>query len=132
MKNKAYSEFELIQGIDEIIQEAPSRLFLTQFSSNIHRMQTILNSCHKHGKKLIPVGRSMEFYLSTAEEVRILEVPPKTLKNIKEVEDKNHWGKPIVTKVSEASKFYSAEEYHQDYLQKNPNGYTCHFVRTWG
>lgn len=87
--NKAYSEFELIQGIDEIIQEAPSRLFLTQFSSNIHRMQTILNSCHKHGKKLIPVGRSMEFYLSTAEEVGILEVPPKTLKNIKEVDFNN-------------------------------------------
>ena len=35
----------------------------------------------------------------------------------------------IVTEVVEASKFYKAEEYHQDYLQKNPNGYTCHSIR---
>jgi peptide methionine sulfoxide reductase msrA/msrB len=33
--------------------------------------------------------------------------------------------KPIATEVEEAMPFYSAEEYHQDYLQKNPNGY-CH------
>lgn len=37
--------------------------------------------------------------------------------------------KPVVTKISKAKTFYPAEEYHQDYLQKNPNGYTCHHVR---
>lgn len=37
--------------------------------------------------------------------------------------------KAIVTKVSPAKTFYSAEEFHQDYLQKNPYGYTCHHVR---
>lgn len=37
--------------------------------------------------------------------------------------------KEIVTKISPAKTFYSAEEYHQDYLQKNPYGYTCHHVR---
>ncbi len=37
--------------------------------------------------------------------------------------------KPVVTKVTKATKFYPAEEYHQDYLKKNPYGYTCHHVR---
>ena len=37
--------------------------------------------------------------------------------------------KPLVTKVVEAGKFWAAEDHHQDYLQKNPYGYTCHHVR---
>jgi peptide-methionine (S)-S-oxide reductase len=36
---------------------------------------------------------------------------------------------PIVTEVVPAKTFTEAEDYHQDYLQKNPGGYTCHFVR---
>jgi peptide-methionine (S)-S-oxide reductase len=36
---------------------------------------------------------------------------------------------PIVTQVVPASDFWVAEDYHQDYLQKHPNGYTCHWVR---
>lgn len=39
------------------------------------------------------------------------------------------WKGLIVTQVVAASKFHSAEAYHQDYLQKNPNGYTCHYIR---
>jgi peptide-methionine (S)-S-oxide reductase len=39
------------------------------------------------------------------------------------------WPGPIVTEVKPASDFWSAEDYHQDYLQKNPGGYTCHYVR---
>ncbi|NBX52789.1 MAG: peptide-methionine (S)-S-oxide reductase [Proteobacteria bacterium] len=35
----------------------------------------------------------------------------------------------IQTKISPLKKFYKAENYHQNYLQKNPNGYTCHYVR---
>ena len=35
----------------------------------------------------------------------------------------------ITTEISKASTWYSAEDYHQDYLQKNPGGYTCHYVR---
>ncbi len=38
-------------------------------------------------------------------------------------------GGKVVTQVVPAQDFYEAEEYHQDYLEKNPNGYTCHFVR---
>jgi methionine-S-sulfoxide reductase len=47
--------------------------------------------------------------------------------------DKNNkaktFGKEIVTKLEEYKNFYKAEEYHQDYLEKNPDGYTCHYIR---
>lgn len=36
---------------------------------------------------------------------------------------------PVVTEIASASPFYEAEKYHQDYLQKHPDGYTCHFIR---
>jgi peptide-methionine (S)-S-oxide reductase len=36
---------------------------------------------------------------------------------------------PIVTQVLEAKEFYPAEDYHQDYLLKNPDGYMCHILR---
>ncbi len=45
------------------------------------------------------------------------------------VEKSGKWKKPIVTEIVPAKKFYKAEEYHQDYLQKNPHGYTCHWLR---
>jgi len=39
------------------------------------------------------------------------------------------WKNSVVTSLEPLKKFYPAEEYHQDYLQKNPGGYTCHYVR---
>lgn len=39
------------------------------------------------------------------------------------------WSNPIATQILKASDFYKAESYHQDYLEKNPNGYTCHWLR---
>jgi len=39
------------------------------------------------------------------------------------------WERPIVTEISAFSNFYAAEESHQAYLIKNPEGYSCHFVR---
>ena len=38
-------------------------------------------------------------------------------------------GGKIVTEIVPAQEFYEAEDFHQDYLVKNPGGYTCHFVR---
>ncbi len=40
------------------------------------------------------------------------------------------WPKPAVTSLEPLGKFTEAEGYHQDYLQNNPEGYTCHFVRS--
>lgn len=39
------------------------------------------------------------------------------------------FGNPIVTTIEKFENFYLAEEYHQNYLEKNPNGYTCHKIR---
>lgn len=39
------------------------------------------------------------------------------------------WKKPVVTEILSASTFWPAEDYHQKYLQKKPDGYTCHYVR---
>ena len=39
------------------------------------------------------------------------------------------WPRPIVTEVVPFTNFYEAEDYHQDYLQRHPHGYTCHYLR---
>ena len=46
-----------------------------------------------------------------------------------EVDASGKWKRPVTTTLEPAGKWWPAEEYHQDYLVKNPGGYTCHFVR---
>ncbi|MCB0308296.1 MAG: bifunctional methionine sulfoxide reductase B/A protein [Bdellovibrionales bacterium] len=48
---------------------------------------------------------------------------------IKQQFNKEKWDGKIVTQIVPASEFYMAENYHQDYLQKNPGGYNCHYLR---
>ena len=48
---------------------------------------------------------------------------------MKEVDASGKWKAPVVTEIVPAGEFWTAESYHQDYLQKHPNGYTCHWVR---
>ena len=64
--------------------------------------------------------RSAIFFLSDAQKETAVEIK-------QEAEAK--WKKPVVTQIVPAKEFYSAEKYHQDYLEKNPGGYTCHWVR---
>jgi peptide methionine sulfoxide reductase msrA/msrB len=45
------------------------------------------------------------------------------------VDRSGKWKKPLVTEIVEAGPMTRAEEYHQKYLEKNPGGYTCHFMR---
>jgi len=45
------------------------------------------------------------------------------------VNKSGRWKNPVVTTLEPLDKFFLAEGYHQDYLQKNPSGYTCHFPR---
>jgi len=52
-------------------------------------------------------------------------------KVIAAVDASGQWGQKVVTQVLPATQFYSAEAFHQDYLQKNPGGYTCHWVRPY-
>ena len=45
------------------------------------------------------------------------------------VDNSGVWGNKLVTTLEALSTFYPAEPEHQDYLQRFPNGYTCHFIR---
>lgn len=66
--------------------------------------------------------RSAIFYTSQAQHDTALKV-------IAKVNAAGKWGAPVATEVAAASAFTLAEAYHQDYLEKNPSGYTCHFMR---
>jgi peptide methionine sulfoxide reductase msrA/msrB len=62
-------------------------------------------------------------FATTPEQERIAQ-------EVKErVERSGKWRRPIVTEIVTAGSFTRAEEYHQDYLEKNPGGYSCHFLR---
>lgn len=63
--------------------------------------------------------RSAIFYLNDGQKKIAEEV-------IKKAEVSGVFKKPVVTEVEKAGVFYKAENYHQNYLQKNPYGYTCH------
>lgn len=52
-----------------------------------------------------------------------------SLSVIKEVNELKRFKSPVVTKLEEEKSYYLAEDYHQKYLDKNPSGYTCHFIR---
>lgn len=66
--------------------------------------------------------RSAIFYQSEEEKQTAEEV-------IAIVNQSNRWDGKVVTTLEPYTKFWPAEDYHQDYLVKNPNGYTCHFER---
>lgn len=58
------------------------------------------------------------------------EEQKQTAEKVKdEVNRSGKWSAPVVTEIVPAKTFYPAEDYHQDYLQKNPGGYTCHYWR---
>lgn len=44
------------------------------------------------------------------------------------VNNSKRWKDPVVTTLEPLKTFYKAEEYHQDYLEKHPGGYTCHAI----
>jgi peptide-methionine (S)-S-oxide reductase len=62
-------------------------------------------------------------YYTSAEQKRIAE------DTIADVEASGIWPGKVVTEVAPAGPFWEAEPEHQDYLEKYPDGYTCHFVR---
>jgi peptide methionine sulfoxide reductase msrA/msrB len=66
--------------------------------------------------------RSAIFYTSDAQK--------QTAERVKSRWDKSgKFSRPITTEITAATKFYSAEDYHQKYLVKHPGGYTCHVLR---
>ncbi|HTX02504.1 MAG TPA: peptide-methionine (S)-S-oxide reductase MsrA [Candidatus Acidoferrales bacterium] len=62
-------------------------------------------------------------YYSSAEQKRVAE------ETIADVDASGLWPGKVVTEIAPAGPFWEAEPEHQDYLQRYPTGYTCHFVR---
>ena len=66
--------------------------------------------------------RSAIFYMSEAQHQTALDT-------IADVNASGLWPGKVVTEVAPAGPFWQAEPEHQDYLERIPQGYTCHFVR---
>jgi len=77
---------------------------------------------NRQGNDLGASYRSGIFYLSD-EQKRVAE------DTIEDVNASGLWPGKVVTEVSPAGPFWEAEPEHQDYLERLPNGYTCHWVR---
>ena len=88
------------------------------YSFQIHDPSTL----NRQGNDVGTAYRSEIFY--TNEEQK--EV---ALRTIEDVNASGLWPAPVVTPVTKASDFWEAEAEHQDYLERIPHGYTCHFPR---
>jgi len=91
---------------------------LLEFFFQIHNPTTR----NRQGNDIGSSYRSAIFYLDETQ-----KETANTL--IDEMNASGKWPGPIVTEVVPASDFWDAEEEHQDYLQKHPYGYTCHYIR---
>ena len=91
---------------------------ILEFFFQIHDPTTV----DRQGNDLGASYRSAIFYASD-EQRRVAE------DTIADVEASGLWPGKVVTAVTPAGPFWEAEPEHQDYLQRYPTGYTCHFVR---
>jgi len=91
---------------------------LLEFFFQIHDPTTR----NRQGNDIGTSYRSAIFYTSE-DQKRV------ALDTIADVEASRLWPGKVVTEVSAAGPFWQAEPEHQDYLERIPNGYTCHFVR---
>jgi peptide-methionine (S)-S-oxide reductase len=107
------------EGIEVVFDPAvlPYRKLL-EFFFQIHDPTTR----NRQGNDIGSSYRSAIFYLTEGQKETATTL-------IAEMTASKKWPGPIVTEVVPASDFWSAEEEHQNYLQKHPYGYTCHFIR---
>tara|TARA_B100000686_G_C16777962_1_gene969832 strand:- start:2147 stop:2656 length:510 start_codon:yes stop_codon:yes gene_type:complete len=91
---------------------------LLEFFFQIHDPTTL----NRQGNDIGPSYRSAIYY-SDHDEKNVAE------KMISAVNQSGLWPGPVVTEVEALSDFWEAEPEHQDYLQRIPNGYTCHYIR---
>lgn len=99
----------------------PSRVSyrqLLEFFFQIHDPTTLNRQGNDRGMSY----RSAIFY-TTDEQRRVAE------DTVADVEASGIWPGKVVTEIAPAGPFWEAEPEHQDYLQKYPSGYTCHFIR---
>ncbi len=76
----------------------------------------------RQGNDLGPSYRSAIYYTDEAQRQTAVET-------IADVDASGLWPGKVVTEVTAAGPFWEAEPEHQDYLERLPNGYTCHFPR---
>lgn len=91
---------------------------LLKFFFHIHDPSTLNRQGNDRGTSY----RSVIFYTSD-EQKQVAE------DTIADVDASGFWPGKVVTEVAAASDFWEAEVEHQDYLERIPNGYTCHFIR---
>lgn len=89
------SEKTVGKTIDQLFQEhKDTRIIIATFASNVDRVQQIINSAYKYGRKVVVEGRSMVNIIATASELGCLNVPENTLINVDEL--KNYPGEQTV------------------------------------
>ena len=89
------SEKTVGKTIDHLFQEhVDTRIIIATFASNVDRVQQIINSAYKYGRKVVVDGRSMVNIISTAQELGCLKIPDNTLIDIDEL--KNYPGEKTV------------------------------------
>lgn len=91
---------------------------ILEFFFQIHDPSTL----NRQGNDLGLSYRSAIFYLNE-EQKRVAD------ETIDDVDASDLWPGEVVTEVAPAGAFWEAEPEHQDYLERIPNGYTCHFIR---
>ena len=91
---------------------------ILEFFFQIHDPSTL----NRQGNDMGTGYRSAIFYLNEAQQ-RVAQ------DTVKDVDASGLWPGKAVTEIAPAGAFWEAEPEHQDYLERIPNGYTCHFVR---
>ncbi|CUI03856.1 peptide-methionine (S)-S-oxide reductase MsrA [Massilia antarctica] len=91
---------------------------LLEFFFQIHDPSTV----NRQGNDTGMSYRSAIFYTSDAQKATALDT-------IADVDASGMWPGKVVTELAPAGPFWEAEPEHQDYLVRNPSGYTCHFIR---
>ncbi len=78
------SEKLIKESLENIFSKADKRIIIATFSSNIHRIQQVVNAAMRHNRKLVIDGRSMENSFETAQKLGYLDAPDNLLIDIKD------------------------------------------------
>jgi ribonuclease J len=76
---RAPSEAICREGLEDAFGATDGKLIVATFSSNIHRIQILLELAAKHGRKVVALGRSLERALGLARRLRLMEIPESLL-----------------------------------------------------
>ena len=73
------SESIVAEGLDRHFKGCKNRIIVTTFASNMHRIQSVISTAQRYGRKVAVTGRSMENMLKVAQELGYLKVKPGTI-----------------------------------------------------